>query len=185
MWCCRQDSNLWLLHLLCRRTPSEYVVWGKGYLQLLPTLLYALLEMFRSLSLHFVHVFGYLSSLVRTDWQLVITNCSGTSEHFIYSTCLILCTDKNKIVPLQSMNTWGGGARPICQLNIRWRWVVSFTPRPPYHCGKSLHYPPNRRLGGPNCHFGRFGDTTFSCICRKSNVVKTTTSLSRLLEFSA
>jgi hypothetical protein len=31
---------------------------------------------------------------------------------------------------------------------IRWRWVVSFTPWPPYSRGKSPHYPLNRRLGG-------------------------------------
>jgi len=44
------------------------------------------------------------------------------------------------------------GAPSIRHLDIRWRWAVSFTPRPPYHRGKSLHYPPNRRLGGPNRH---------------------------------
>jgi hypothetical protein len=34
-------------------------------------------------------------------------------------------------------------------LGTRWRWVVSFTPRPLYHQGKSSWYPLDRRLGGP------------------------------------
>jgi hypothetical protein len=34
-------------------------------------------------------------------------------------------------------------------LGIRWRLVVSFTPWPLYPQGKSLLYPLDRRLGGP------------------------------------
>jgi hypothetical protein len=34
-------------------------------------------------------------------------------------------------------------------LGTRWRWVVSFTPRPLYPQGKSPWYPLDRRLGGP------------------------------------
>jgi hypothetical protein len=33
-------------------------------------------------------------------------------------------------------------------LGTRWRWVVSFTPRPLYSWGKSPLYPLDRRLGG-------------------------------------
>jgi len=34
-------------------------------------------------------------------------------------------------------------------LGTRWKWVVSFTPRPLYPCRKSPRYPLDRRLGGP------------------------------------
>jgi hypothetical protein len=42
-------------------------------------------------------------------------------------------------------------------LATRWRWVVSFTPRPLYS-----QYPLGRRLGGPMSRSGR-------CPCRESN----------------
>jgi hypothetical protein len=44
---------------------------------------------------------------------------------------------------------WGGGgiAPRILNLSTRWRWVVSFTPQPLYHRGKSLRYRLERRLG--------------------------------------
>jgi hypothetical protein len=71
----------------------------------------------------------------------------------------------------------------IRHFDSRW-WAVSFTPRPPYHRGESLHYPPHGRLRGPNRHFGRFGRHIFFYL-PNSNVVKTTTSLSRFLQFSA
>jgi hypothetical protein len=46
---------------------------------------------------------------------------------------------------------WGsGGVAPrILNLGTRWRWVVSFTPRPLYTQGKSPWYLLDRRLGGP------------------------------------
>jgi hypothetical protein len=40
-----------------------------------------------------------------------------------------------------------------------WRWVVSFTPRPPYPRGKSHRYPLDRRwLGGPQSRSERHGE---------------------------
>jgi hypothetical protein len=42
-------------------------------------------------------------------------------------------------------------------LDTRWRWVVSFTPQPLYSQGKSICYPLDRRLGGPQSHSGRGG----------------------------
>jgi len=36
----------------------------------------------------------------------------------------------------------------ILNLGARWRWVVSFTPRPLYRRGKNLRYALDRRLGG-------------------------------------
>jgi hypothetical protein len=51
---------------------------------------------------------------------------------------------------------WGsGGIAPrILDLGIRWRWVVSFTPRPLYPQGKSPQYPLGRTLGGPQSRSG-------------------------------
>jgi hypothetical protein len=45
---------------------------------------------------------------------------------------------------------WGSGGIDPCFLDLgtKWRWVVSFTPRPLYPLGKSLRYPSQRRLGG-------------------------------------
>jgi hypothetical protein len=40
----------------------------------------------------------------------------------------------------------------------RWRWVVSFTPRPLYSQGKSPWYPLDRRLCGPQSRSGRGGE---------------------------
>jgi hypothetical protein len=37
----------------------------------------------------------------------------------------------------------------ILDLGIRWRWVVSFTPRSLYSRGKTPRNPLVRRLGGP------------------------------------
>jgi hypothetical protein len=39
-------------------------------------------------------------------------------------------------------------------LDIRWRWVVIFTPRPLYPQGKVPWYPLDRRLGGPQSRSG-------------------------------
>jgi hypothetical protein len=41
----------------------------------------------------------------------------------------------------------GDIAPPILDLGNRWRWVVSFTPRPLYPQGKSPWYLLDRRLG--------------------------------------
>jgi hypothetical protein len=39
-----------------------------------------------------------------------------------------------------------------------WRWVVSFTSRPLYPQRKSLCYPLDRMLGGPQSRYGRGGE---------------------------
>jgi hypothetical protein len=49
----------------------------------------------------------------------------------------------------------GGIAPRILDLGTRWRWVVSFTPRPLYPRGNSPAYPLDRRLGGPQSRCGR------------------------------
>jgi hypothetical protein len=43
-------------------------------------------------------------------------------------------------------------------LGTRWRWMVSFTPRPLYLQGRSPRYPLDRRLGGPQSRSGHGGE---------------------------
>jgi hypothetical protein len=52
----------------------------------------------------------------------------------------------------------GGIAPSISILCTRWRWVVSFTPRPLYPLGKKLWYQVDRRMGGPQSRSGRGGE---------------------------
>jgi hypothetical protein len=52
-----------------------------------------------------------------------------------------------------------GGITPrILYLGTKWRWVVSFTPRPLYPQGKSPWYPLEKRLGGLQSRSGRGGE---------------------------
>jgi hypothetical protein len=55
---------------------------------------------------------------------------------------------------------WGsGGIAPrILNQGTRWRWVVSFTPRPLYPQGKNPWYPLDRRVGGPQSRSERGGE---------------------------
>jgi hypothetical protein len=46
----------------------------------------------------------------------------------------------------------------IPDLDIRWRWIVSFTPRPLYPQRKNPGYPLDMRLGGPHGQFGCCGN---------------------------
>jgi hypothetical protein len=47
-------------------------------------------------------------------------------------------------------NLWGSGriASHVLNFNTRWRWVISFTPRPFYPLGRSPRYLLYRRLNG-------------------------------------
>jgi hypothetical protein len=51
----------------------------------------------------------------------------------------------------------GGIALRIPDFGSRWRWVVSFTPRPLYPQGKRPWYPLDMRLGGPQSLSGHGG----------------------------
>jgi hypothetical protein len=73
------------------------------------------------------------------------------------------CTVEGKVASVlltehQTMKAyWGSGgiASGILDLGTRWRWVVSFTHPPLYPQGKSLWYPLDVRLGGPQSRYGR------------------------------
>jgi hypothetical protein len=49
---------------------------------------------------------------------------------------------------MKTYGKWSCGST-ILDLGTKWRWVVSFTPRPLYSLGKSPRYPLDKRLGGP------------------------------------
>jgi len=51
----------------------------------------------------------------------------------------------------------GGIAPRILNLDTKWRWVVTFTPRPLYSQEKRPRYPLYRRLGGPQIRSGHGG----------------------------
>jgi hypothetical protein len=55
---------------------------------------------------------------------------------------------------------WGseGIAQSTLDLGTRWRWVVSFTPRPLYPKGKGPWYKLDRRPYGPRSQSGRGGE---------------------------
>jgi hypothetical protein len=52
----------------------------------------------------------------------------------------------------------GCTAPHILVLGTRWRWMVSFTPRPLYPRRKSPWYPSDRRIGGAQNRSGRGGE---------------------------
>jgi hypothetical protein len=69
---------------------------------------------------------------------------------------LSLCLTKHHAMKMY----WGsGGIAPrTIDLGTRWRWVVSFTPRPFYPQGKSPWYVLDRRLCGPQNRSGCSGE---------------------------
>jgi hypothetical protein len=71
------------------------------------------------------------------------------------------------------MKTCGWGdwkySSTILDLGIRWRWVVSFTPRRLYSRGQSPWCVLDRRFGGSQSRFGRCGERKILYSCRESN----------------
>jgi hypothetical protein len=57
----------------------------------------------------------------------------------------------------------------ILNLGTRWKWMVSFTPRPSYPRRWISWYPVDRRLGATQSRPGRGGEEKNLCPCRESN----------------
>jgi hypothetical protein len=55
--------------------------------------------------------------------------------------------------PWRPIGEWRHSSN-ILNLDAKWRWLVSFTPRQLYPRGNSPRYPLNRRLFGPHSRFG-------------------------------
>jgi hypothetical protein len=69
---------------------------------------------------------------------------------------LSLCLTKHHAMKMYWVR--GGTAPRILDLGARWRWMVSFTPRPLYSQGKSSQNPLDRRVGEPQSRSGRGGE---------------------------
>jgi hypothetical protein len=82
---------------------------------------------------------------------------------------LSLCLTKHHAMKMY----WGSGsiAPRILDLDTRWRWVVSLTPRPLYSQGKNPWYPLDRKLGGHQSQSGRGGEDKNSQPHRESNPI--------------
>jgi hypothetical protein len=83
-------------------------------------------------------------------------NQTSTGSQWRIVWWLSLCLTKH-----HAMKTyWGSGyiAPRSLDLGTRWRWVVSFTPRPLYPQGKSPWHTLDRKLGGPQSRSGRGGE---------------------------
>jgi len=79
----------------------------------------------------------------------------GKIAKYVIKVKLSLCFTK-----YQALKTYlvsGGIAPRIFHLSTRWRWVVSFLPRPLYPRGKSPRCRLCRRLGGPQSRSGHSG----------------------------
>jgi hypothetical protein len=86
---------------------------------------------------------------LKSRWNQLIFIADPVSSKVKLSLCL------TKHHTLKAYWGSGGIAPRILDLGTRWRWVASFTPWPLYPQGKSPWYPLDRRLGGPQSHFGR------------------------------
>jgi len=75
----------------------------------------------------------------------------------------------------------GGIAPCILNLGTRWRWVVSSTPRLLYPRRKSLRFPLDRSLGGPQSQFGRGGEKEIFRPSQESNPCRPAHSLVSVL----
>jgi hypothetical protein len=67
------------------------------------------------------------------------------------------------IMPWRSIEEWWYSST-ILDLGGRWGWGFSFRPLPFYPRGKSLRYPLDRRLGGPQSRSGQRGEEKKSYI---------------------
>jgi len=61
----------------------------------------------------------------------------------------------------------------ILKLSTCWRCVVSFRPRPNYLHGRTLRFPLDRRLGGPQSRSGRGGEEQKRILAPAGNRIPT------------
>jgi hypothetical protein len=81
---------------------------------------------------------------INTVGTLRIISCI-TQLHWIVVTVLFLIQDH----AMKTLAKWRYSSTHSFDLDTRWKWVVSFTPRPLQPQGKSPWYPLDRKLGGP------------------------------------
>jgi len=68
--------------------------------------------------------------------------------------CLFPCLTK-----YHAMKTYYRNKSTVLRINLdtRWRWVITFMPRPPYSRSKDPQYHMDRRMGEPDSRSGRSG----------------------------
>jgi hypothetical protein len=85
-----------------------------------------------------------------------LTHKIAIQLHLVAESCTI-CSSRSKRLVRKLLNTpfyyWQPPA--FFYLSTRWRWMVSFMPRPLYSQGKSPWYSLDRRLYGPQSRLGR------------------------------
>jgi hypothetical protein len=89
--------------------------------------------------------------LPNTSLERPCVSVSHNENLYIFSKVkvkLSLCLTNSALCP---EDVWESGCIDpgILDLGTRWRWLVSFLPRPLYPRGKSPRYQLDRRLGGP------------------------------------
>jgi hypothetical protein len=99
--------------------------------------------------------------IVQHLWEMLLT----MQERFCGKVVTVL--NLLSSMPWRHMGKWRCSST-ILDLGTRWRWVVSFTLRPPYLWGKGPQYPLDRSLGGPQRRSGRNGEEKM-LTCRESN----------------
>jgi hypothetical protein len=107
---------------------------------------------------------GFSKNVLSQVGRPVTRNKRGLAK--IYSLYLYLHLQVKKVKSLcltkhHAMKTYcgsGGIALHILDFGTRWRWVVSFTPRPLNRQGRSPRYPLDWKLGGPESRSGRGGE---------------------------
>jgi hypothetical protein len=128
--------------------------------------------------------------LIAVDvYLLEIQMCYCKANHTAQSQRWVLLIKVNFslfLTKYHAMKTyWGsGGIAPrALDLSTRWRWVVSFMPRPLYPRSKSSRFLLNRRLGGPQSRSGRVGKEKIShhCRCRELDPGRLACSLVSIL----
>ena len=80
-----------------------------------------------------------LKKKCKDGWHVLNPKSLDTTEHLYISKATPVCT------PWRVRGAWSTAPR-ILNLGTRWRWVVSFMPRPLYPWRKSLHFSLNRRF---------------------------------------
>jgi hypothetical protein len=73
------------------------------------------------------------------------------------------------------MEEWGYSST-ILNLDIKWRWVIILTLRPPYSSAKNPRYSLDNRLGGPQSRSVRCGVENNLLTLRESNLGRQTNS---------
>jgi hypothetical protein len=109
----------------------------------------------------YVRTDGVIKWHVTQSYSLVsLCNVKAVLHHFALITVQLSCSCVfcNWASRHEGVLGSGGIAPHILDLGTRWRWAVSYTPRPLYPQRKSRSYLLDRSLGGPQSRSGHGGE---------------------------